>query len=998
MPLGSRDILLILRARNEAGGIFRDAGRLIGAMGAESRTSAQNMMLMGAGLAAVGVAFTAAGAAGISFFADATESAIEYRRQAALTVTQIDQVGVTIDDIGAIAKRVAREVPAPFEEMQTVLYDIFSSMDVTVPQAESLLKAFSKEAVAGQVGIQEAARATIAIMNAFGIPIEDVNKVLDLQFQLVRKGVGTFAEFSEVIGRVTPAAVSAGQNIESMAGMLAFLTRNGLSTAMAATSAARAMELLTKKDVTDKLKDMGVKVTDANGNFLQMRDIIRQLVYDKGWGKMTGPELKEAFKNTFGTGTIQARRFFDTVIPNFEQFSELTDAMGDSAGAMDAAYDIMFNQPAMRAQELSNRWQILKVDVGERLIPVFEKFAGVLIKLMDAWEGLSPTTQDTIIKVLALASALAVIVGVVTTVVGVVLLFVGAATLAGVSLTTVGVVIAGIVAAFVALVAIVYNVIQHWDTLVEWFNKARETFDGLSTPLKALLALLFAPIVVIGALVAAVVWLVKNFEIVKEKASEVWTTVSSVVITAFNAVKSAVETVWGWITGTAVPAIISAWNSVVDAFNTVKAKIEEFIGWVQGTAIPFVQYWVNSVIEQWNLFAAWWEEHVGPIITAIGEFIAAVGQQFGLLIDYIEAAMQFIWDIIQNVWTFIRDFVLARVNEIWTIIQAVWGFIYPYIEQTMAQIWNAIQIAWDLIQNIVKGAVDFIKWVIQNWGDNLVDFIQIVWDMIVGFIEGALQTIRGVINIVTGLISGDWGKVWEGIKNVAQGVWNMIWAVISSVIEQIANVIRAVIDGIAHFMGSSWNNIWNQVQNTWNNIKNAIGNVLDSISHSIRIAISTWFSVLGSINLWDVGKRIIGSLWDGIKSGFGMIKDGLGNLTAMLPSWKGPAAKDKRLLIQNGQYIMQGLQVGLASGWDDVRNQLMGYTPSITGMVGVGSYGPVGSYGTGAGGGAITIQEGAFVFHIDNAKQDVQREVQAGIQAAFSQLSDQWAGFGDGTP
>lgn len=63
--------------------------------------------------------------------------------------------------------------------------------------------------------------------------------------------------------------------------------------------------------------------------------------------------------------------------------------------------------------------------------------------------------------------------------------------------------------------------------------------------------------------------------------------------------------------------------------------------------------------------------------------------------------------------------------------------------------------------------------------------------------------------------------------------------------------------------------------------------------------------------LYDVGAKIIGGLWDGIKSGFGKIEDGLGWLTNKITDWKGPADKDKKLLRPAGQMIMDGLLQGL---------------------------------------------------------------------------------------
>lgn len=893
MPLGARDIMLVIRARNEADGVLRDVGRMLSTMGAGSRTTAQNMQLLGVGLTAVGAGFIAAGAAATSFFAEATSGAVEYERQTALTLTQVDQVGVKLSDIGDIAKRVAREVPAPFDQMQTSLYDIFSSMNVDVAGAEKLLVQFSKAAVAGQVDIQTAGRATIAIMNSFKIPVDQVNHVMDVQFQLVRKGVGTYQEFAEVIGRVTPAAIAAGQSIESMAGMLAFLTRNGLSTAMASTSAARAMELLTKPDTTEALNKIGVKTKDASGEFLQMNDILRQLVYGQGWGKLTGPELKQKFFDTFGTGSIQARRFFDLAIPNFEQLVGLTDDMSDSAGAMEAAYGTMSATTASRLQELSNRFDILKVNIGERLMPFVEQLARVFDKLMDTWERLDPKTQDIIVKIGALAGIMAIVVGAVTAVVGVFLIFAGAAAAAGVSLAVVAGVIAGIVAAFALIVGVVYLVISNWERLNE----------------------------VLGP----------QFQAVKDMAITAWT--------------------------------------------FIQEKIQQFTDWLTNTAIPAVQNFINSVLEQWNMLQAWWGEHIDPIIIEIQNLWGEIQRIFTEGMNSIWLIIQIGWDIIQNIWGAIGEPIMAMTTGLWN---AIWGII----SGVMTTIWNVIMSIWNAIK---------------------------------GFIEGVMQAIQGVIQIVTGLISGDWAKVWEGIKNVAQGVWNAIWAiiegalgaiwaVISGVVTTIWDFIKGIFQAIWDFIGSVWDGIVNKTRDAWNGFLDAVNGAVDRV-FSIITGFGADITSILNIDLGAIGRKIMDSFLSGLKSGFESVKNFIGGIGSWIMANKGPPSYDAKLLIGNGNLIMQSLGKGLEHGWKGVEKQLENYNPMISGAVSVGansfgSNGPVGNGRTGTGGApaSITISEGAFVFHIDNATEDTRKAVQEGIQAAVSQIADEWAGFNTGAP
>lgn len=228
----------------------------------------------GQAMESAGLVMAAAGIIGLVGINKMTDAAMEYNRTVALTMTQIDGEKTSLTELGNIGKRVASEIGAPFNQMQGALYDIFSSMDIKVKDSEGVLRSFAKTAVAGQVSMETSGRATIGILNAFHIKIQDVSHVQDVMFQLVRKGVGTYEQFAETIGRAVPSAARAGQEVETLAGMMAFLTRNGLSAAMAAASAGRAFDAFANSKTVDKLEAMGITVKRGVSRFVELAAVM----------------------------------------------------------------------------------------------------------------------------------------------------------------------------------------------------------------------------------------------------------------------------------------------------------------------------------------------------------------------------------------------------------------------------------------------------------------------------------------------------------------------------------------------------------------------------------------------------------------------------------------------------------------------------------------------------------------------------------------------------
>jgi|SRR5690349_925042 len=469
MAIGARELMLILRVRDEASRVLRSAAGDIDHMSDASQKAAQKHIDQGKALVTVGAGVAVVGGIALKWLNDSTDAAGAYATQVAYTKTQTDKVKVSLQELGNIGKDLARTIPVPFEEIQGGLYDIFSSMDVTVPEAKNLLTEFSKAAVAGQTDLQTASRGTIAILNAWKLPATEVNRVNDVMFRLVQKGVGTYDQFATSIGRAIPSTVRAGGSIEDLAGMMAFMTRNGLSTAQAATSAARAFDAMSNPATEKHMRELGLTTRGANGEFKPMSQIVEEL--NGKLKNMTAPERANAMKELFlgSGGTIQARRFFDLAIPGFKELNLRTQEMHDSAGSMEGAYKTMFDSPQAKMQLMTNKYQVMRVEIGEKLLPIKMKLLDAIMKLLDGWNSLSPETQKFIVITALVVTGLTILIGVVLVVVGGILMLMGAAALAGVALGTVVGIVAAVIAIIVLLIAAVYQIIMNWNVIGPWF-------------------------------------------------------------------------------------------------------------------------------------------------------------------------------------------------------------------------------------------------------------------------------------------------------------------------------------------------------------------------------------------------------------------------------------------------------------------------------------------------------------------------------------------------
>jgi TP901 family phage tail tape measure protein len=356
-----------------------------------------------AAFAGLGIAFAAVGVAGGVAMGDFIQTAIEYERQVRLTRTQVDKMSVSFETLHGIGTRVAKEIAVRFEEVQPALFDIFSSIEVGAKDAEMLLRAFAKGAVAGQTEIASVSRATIGIMNSFKLPLTDVNKILDLQFELVQEGVGTYEEWVQRIGLVSPSAHRAGQSVEMMVAALATFTRMGMSAARSGTSVARAFDAMSHPKAIKKMEQLGIKVRDAQGHMLPLNQTLRQFrdILMKMPEKDRVATILEVFK---GAGsTIEARRFIQTILLSkgaLETFDMILKETENSAGNMERAYSEMASTTAAKTQMVRDNWIVIKEALGRELMPTFNRMLDAILGVLKGFDRLSPGAKKMIAQFL----------------------------------------------------------------------------------------------------------------------------------------------------------------------------------------------------------------------------------------------------------------------------------------------------------------------------------------------------------------------------------------------------------------------------------------------------------------------------------------------------------------------------------------------------------------------------------------------------------------------
>jgi TP901 family phage tail tape measure protein len=674
MSLSVREVLLIMRAQDEISSVLQHLSSNFGTVDKAAASSAKSQILAGAALTTVGLGMADVGVKTLEAMATATGAAKEFEQGIASVQTQVTTTKVSNQQLGDEIIAVATKTAVPIKDLTSGLFDIFSTIDVNAPQSQTLLQAFAKESVAGQLDLQTAARATMTVMNAYHIPIDNVNHVLDVNFQLHRVGVGTYQQFASVMGQSVPSAVRAGQSYETLAGMMAFLTRNGLSAAGAAAAAGRSLDAFSNPKVVERLQAMGVQILNSKGGFNDMAVVMGQL--QEKMAGLTDPQRSAALHDLFlgAGGTIQARRFYDMVTATKNQADAFKGFVGDmnhSAGAFEEAYGQMADTTVNQSQLLENNWQALQITVGQAFLPILNQLIQALMGVLQWWNGLDDGLKQNIVRWVAIGAAIMVVLGAVIMIAGALVTLGGVAALVGIPFIAMLGIFLAIPIAIAAIIAVIVLIVTHW-------NQVRDVTISVWNA-------------VIDKLKMVYDWIKSQ---IGDKLAALWKDISS-----------SIKAAWGPI----ADFIIDIWKKISDWANKIWPDVKKIID-------PIVQW-----------FQAIWP-YVKEIVSAN---LKAMADALTFLWDIVKAVFQGIWEVIKGVVTGIWDILSGLIDIIVGVFSGDWERVWHGIGEIFNGFWEIIKGiaigAWTILKGIFLAGVDFI---INIWKD-FEQFIHGIWNVIV---------------------------------------------------------------------------------------------------------------------------------------------------------------------------------------------------------------------------------------------------------------------------
>lgn len=732
----------------------------------------------------------------------------------------------------------------------------------------------SQQILDGMGGVLDAAAAsgenlgTVSTIVAdaitgFGMEAKESTRVADLLTQAANSGTIGINDLGESFKYIAPLANAMGISMEDTVTAISAMSMAGVKGSQAGTALSGVLSRLNgdNEKVRDTMKELGIEITNADGSFRSLDDIVA--ILRNSFAGMT--DEQKAYYATILAGQEGQKGLLALLNLSEDEYNKIAKSMDNASGVAKETAEVMRDNLSADVEELMGSLESLAITLASLIVPALRDFVQWLTQLINKFTALSPETQKTILTIAGIAAAIGpviLVIGKLVTAVGSVVTAFGKikAAIPAIKAGFVAIkgAIAGISAPVVAVVAVIATLVAAFKHLWDTNEEFRNNIIGIWNEIKDTLSGFF------DGIVERLNALGFDFENIIDVLKAAWDAFCSLLAPVFEGVFQNISNILKTVTG------------------VLTGILDVFIGLFTGNWDQFLQG-IKGIFESiWNGIVSWIQNIWNTIIGLLDAFLNLFSTNIENVMTSISNFFQSIWNGIKNavstIWNGIKSVVSGAINSVKGTIQSILG--------TIQNVWSN---GWNTVKNTLNNAWEGIKTGVSNGINNVLSFIRGLPGKILSalgntgsllvnagksIINGFLVGLKSAWGNVTGWIGGigDWIAEHKGPEDydkrllVPAGNW--------------------IMEGLGKGLGEGFEGVKDQVSGMGNDIVNSfdvseipVGFELETTKlpeAGVKTFKDTIKSVYNDVALWfeSIEARINGSIQRMTESLAGLISQG----------------------------------------------------------------------------------------------------------------------------
>lgn len=311
------------------------------------------------------------------------------------------------------------------------------------------------------------------------------------------------------------------------------------------------------------------------------------------------------------------------------------------------------------------------------------------------------------------------------------------------------------------------------------------------------------------------------------------------------------------LTGIA-PIFESAEKAINDLSDSVSRVYDNYIR-------PSIESSTKAISGIIGLFVNGWNNHIQPVIEKLGQgFSDTIGKHISPFIQKILEMVASFQEMSQVITAYVAPVIGFIVEELTRVLAPT----LEYIGEVFRILFNTVADIFGGIADFLKGVFDIITGILTGDMSKIFDGFTETGDAIMNILSTILT---GLLDLTVAVLK----FIWDTIVAIFQGIWDGIVTIFTPLGEWFAerwNDITTVLADVAKWFGDMFQKAWNALTNIfssigtwfgerWNDVTTTLANVatwFGNIFRSAFDAVKNAFSSIGSFfsGVWDTVKSI----------------------------------------------------------------------------------------------------------------------------------------------